>query len=282
MPATMQSSYIHGSSRTERDRLTLMNELINDRCLDALNLRNEKRVLDVGAGTGLFTRLMAETLPAESSIVAVERDPEQVEAALRNMGAGESRCAVDLRLGDAMNMPLEKEELGSFDLAHTRFLLEHVPDRGSVVSNLFSAVRPGGRFVLLDDDHDQMRFWPEPEGLSAAWRAYWRSYYRLETDPLIGRKLTSLLHQAGANPVRIDYLFYGACTGSAEFSGIVDNLLGVLHGARNTVLSAGEITPNNYDIALENFRQFKSLPDAAVWYVINLAEGCKPAETGQD
>jgi ubiquinone/menaquinone biosynthesis C-methylase UbiE len=282
MPVAMQSNYIHGSSQTERERLALMNELINDRCLSALNLDGERRVLDVGAGTGLFTCLMAESLPPDSSIVAVERDPEQLEAALRNIDSSENGCPVDFRVGDAMDLPLEKDEPGSFDLAHTRFLLEHVPDPGAVVINMVSALRPGGRIVLLDDDHDLMRFWPEPQGLGAAWRAYWRSYYRLETDPLVGRKLTSLLHRAGANPVRIDYLFYGACAGSAEFSGIVDNLLGVLQGARHTVLSAGEISAEKYDLALENFEHFKSLPDAAVWYVINLAEGCKPSENSQD
>ena len=282
MPSAMQTDYIHGSSQTERERLALMNSLINDRCLDALELTNEKRVLDVGAGTGLFTRLMAENLPADCRIVAVERDPEQAEAALGNIGSRENRCTIDFRVGDAMDMPLEQEEPGSFDLAHTRFLLEHVPDPVSVVENMVTAVKPGGRIVLLDDDHDLMRFWPEPEGLSEAWRAYWRSYYRLGTDPLIGRKLTSLLHQAGADPVRIDYLFYGACAGSTEFSGIVDNLLGVLRGARQAVLSAGEISAEQYDLALENFELFKSLSDAAVWYVINLAEGRKPAANSRN
>ncbi len=42
--------YIHGSSRTERDRLALMNRLINPGCIEALGLTNEQRVLE-GART---------------------------------------------------------------------------------------------------------------------------------------------------------------------------------------------------------------------------------------
>lgn len=46
---------------------------------------------------------------------------------------------IELRAGDAMRPPLAEAEWGSFDLAHARFVLEHVPDpfsgaRASVVA----------------------------------------------------------------------------------------------------------------------------------------------------
>ena len=40
-----------------------------------------------------------------------------------------------------------------------------------------------------------------------------------------------------------------------------------------TVSAAGEISLRDYDEALENFRRFKLLPDASVWYLTNWAEG---------
>ena len=269
----MSEHYIHGSSESERKRLALMNELINQRCLDALELDEEELVLDVGAGTGQFTRLMAQQLPHTSSIIAVEQNPDQVQAALQLADSDSHHGVIDFRIGDAAQLPLESHELGQIDLAHCRFLLEHVSRPLPVVRAMVAAVRPGGRVVLLDDDHELIRFWPEPGGLAAAWTAYYRSYRKLGNDPLIGRKLPSLLHQAGAKPSRITQLFYGACAGSPEFQGIVDNLIGVLSGVRQVVLSAGEINAKDYDAALENFASFSKLPDAAVWYVINWAEG---------
>jgi len=271
----MTEKYIHGSSRTERNRLALMNSLINARCLGALELCREKLVLDMGAGTGLFTRLIAEHLPATSRVVGVERDPQQVEAA-RKLARQKGGCAVEFRIGDATDPPLTESEKGQFDLAHTRFLLEHVPEPAAVVRAMVAAVRPGGRIVLADDDHDLMRFWPEPAGLVAAWEAYYRSYRRIGTDPFVGRKLAGLLYRAGARPSRITQLFYGACAGSEPFHGVVDNLIGVLEGARETVLSCGEISAGDYDTALDNFRSFRELPDAALWYAINWAEGRVP------
>lgn len=272
----MTSHYIHGSSTTERQRLALMNDLINAGCLRALALENESQVLDVGAGTGQFTRMMASQLPSGSRIIAVERDREQVRAAQERHDQAAGRCPVDFRIGDALDLPLTEAEMGTMDLAHARFLLEHVQDPAEVVRAMVAAVRPGGRIVLLDDDHDLMRFWPEPYGLMAAWKAYYRTYSNLGNDPLVGRKLASLLQRAGALPSRITQLFYGACAGMDSFPGVVDNLIGVMSGARSAVLSAGEITAQEYDTALDRFRRFKSLPDATVWYVINWAEGRVP------
>ncbi|MGH8034152.1 MAG: class I SAM-dependent methyltransferase [Lysobacterales bacterium] len=274
----MTDTYIHGSSAKERQRLALMNDLINQRCLLALELGNERLVLDVGCGTGQFSRLMAAALPPGSTVIAVEHNPDQVQAALQLTEESTGGCAVDFRIGDAQELPLEDTEMGQFDLAHTRFLLEHVHDPAAVVRAMVAAVRPGGRVVLLDDDHELMRFWPEPEGVMAAWKAYYRSYSRLRNDALVGRKLALLLADAGAPVIRIDQLFYGACAGMESFTGVVDNLIGVLQGARFTVLSAGEISKKDYDAALRSLRRFRDVPNAAVWYVVNLAEGKRRKE----
>jgi SAM-dependent methyltransferase len=273
----MASNYIHGQTTSERERLALMNSLINEGCLDALALTgDERRVLDVGCGTGQFTRLLAGRLGAESVLVALERDGGQLDAARRLFESDTPDCTVEFRQGDAASAAWPPAERGRFDLAHTRFLLEHVPDPAIVVRNMLQAVRPGGRIVLLDDDHDLLRLWPEPPGVAKAWEAYWRSYYRLGTDPLVGRKLCALLAEAGAQPTRNTQVFYGACAGDGRFGGIVDNLLAVLAGARDTVLAAAEIDAPGYDTALEAFRAFRDEPAASVWYPINLAEGTRP------
>lgn len=271
----MTEVYIHGSTDAERQRLNLMNELINGRCLQALALTAEKLVLDVGAGTGQFTQLMARSLSPDAHIIAVERDPQQVDAALRLLNSEEAVCEIDFRIGSATELPLANDEYARIDLAHARFLLEHVPDPAAVVTAMVGALRSGGRIVLADDDHELMRFWPEPEGIVDAWRAYYSSYQSLGTDPFIGRKLVSLIHGAGAQPVRNTQVFYGACAGSPEFSGIVENLGGVLEGARSTVISAQLINDSDYDRAITNLRSFQNARDAAVWYGINWAEGRK-------
>ena len=273
----MPDSYIHGSSAAEQQRLALMNELINARCVAELELGEERLVLDVGCGTGQFTTLMAEKLAPTACVIAVERDPAQIETALRLVPRVEDeKCQIDYRRGDVPALPLSQHEHGAVDLAHARFLLEHVADPASVTAAMVDTLRPGGRIVLADDDHYLMRFWPEPAGVMAAWQAYYRTYLDLGADPFVGRKLVSLIHQAGARPRRNTQLFYGACYGSEEFAGIVDNIIGVMYGASAAVVTAGHMAAQDYSDALEALRRFATTPGSAVWYGINWAEGVKP------
>lgn len=75
------------------------------------------------------------------------------------------------------------------------------------------AVRPGGRVVLADDDHDVLRLWPAAPRFEELWRAHCAQYTLRGTDPLIGRRLTCLLCAAGLVPIDATLLSFGACAG---------------------------------------------------------------------
>jgi SAM-dependent methyltransferase len=269
------SNYIHGTIPEEQERLGLMNELINEGCLREMRLEGGARVLDVGSGLAQFARLLARTAGADGLVVGVERDAEQLAAARRQAEAAGEAGLVDLRQGDATALPLEAGEWGTFDVAHTRFVLEHVPDPLAVVREMRRAVRPGGRVVLADDDHAMMRFWPVPAGLDRLWRMYVRTYDRLGNDPFVGRRLVALLHQAGLQPLRTTLVFYGGCAGQPRFKDYVDNLIGVLAGVRGAILGYDFLTAADFDQTLDNLRAWRERPDAAFWYAINWAEGMK-------
>ncbi len=272
----MKEQYVHGSSEKEQRRLALMNRLINQSCLRALDPGGEELVLDVGCGTGEFTRAIARCLPENSKVIAIERDPAQVATAVDRALEEDEAGLVDFRIGEAEFLPLTKKEFGSFDLAHTRFLLEHVNNPLAVVNSMFEAVRQGGRIVLADDDHDTLRLWPEPPGVMDAWRAYFETYRKKGNDPFIGRRLVQLLHQVGAEPQKNTLVFYGGCAGMREFQGIVHNLYEVLGGAADEVIHAKLMDEKAYIDALYALRDFSRMPDAALWYGINWAEGLKP------
>jgi SAM-dependent methyltransferase len=181
-----------------------------------------------------------------------------------------------LRHGDAVALPLRDEEWGRFDVAHARFVLEHVPDPLAVVRSMVRAVRPGGRIVLADDDHDVLRLWPEPPGFIAVWQAYIRTYERLGNDPFVGRRLVSLLHEAGATPVRNTWVFFGSCAGSPLFPAIVENATGVLSGSRDEILKTAGGEPDWFDRGIAEFNEWSLRPDAALWFALSWAEGMRP------
>lgn len=267
--------YVHGTEPDEQQRLTRLNTLINDACLRALSPRPGERVLDIGAGLGQMTRAIARA--AGARVIGIERSDEQIAEALRQACADGEEALLDLRPGDAMDPPLTPAEWGSFDAAHARFILEHVPDPLAVVRAMVRAVRPGGRIVLADDDHDILRLFPEPPGFAAVWRVYQRTYDRIGADPVVGRRLVALLHAAGAKPRRNQGLFFGSCSGHPDFAAYVENIARILEGARATILAVGETDEAGLDAAVTSLRVWAGRPDAAIWYSMAWAEGEKPA-----
>jgi SAM-dependent methyltransferase len=270
------SHYIHGTEPDEQHRLSRLNDLLNEACLRPVAPRPGQRALDVGSGLGQFTRLLARSVQPGGHVVGVERDPDQLATARQLAAADGEAELVDFRAGDATDLPLSAGEWGTFDLAHTRFLLEHVPDPLAVVRAMVRAVRPGGRVVLCDDDHALLRLWPEPAGVLAVWRAYERSYDRLGNDPYVGQRLVELLHRAGARPEHNDWVFFGACAGSPRFGPMVENFIGVLRGAKETLVRFDLFDGAAIDAALAAMREWGRRPDAALWYAAAVTVGRRP------
>jgi SAM-dependent methyltransferase len=270
------ATYIHGTHPDEQRRLSLLNEILNAASLRELQLRGRERILDLGSGLGQFSRAMARAAGPNGRVIAVERSEEQIAQARVLAAADGEPLAVDFRQGDAFEIPLALKEWGSFDVVHSRFLLEHVTDPLAVVRAMARASRPGGRIVLEDDDHDVLRLHPEPAGFAPLWQAYMRAYDRLGNDPLIGRRLVWLLHRAGAMPVRSTWIHFGACAGEPRFVSFAENLIGVIQSAREHVLREDLLERDQFDHAIAELHQWSLRPDAALWYAMCWAEGRAP------
>ena len=268
------SEYIHGTSSEEQQRLTLLNTvLLNEACLKELSLFGGERILDVGSGLGQFSRAMARG--GKATVVGIERSREQIDEAVRQAKADHEEGLVRFREGDARNLPLHDDEWETFDLAVTRFVLEHVPDPLNVVKQMAKAVRKGGRVVLADDDHDVLRLYPEVPGFADLWSAYMQTYSKLGNDPIIGRKLVSLLHEAGAAPVRNTWIFFGSNPGERRFDIYVNNLIGVIEGAKAEMVRQGLFEEKAFDQVIASFHSWRGQPDATLWYAVSWAEGIK-------
>lgn len=275
-----RGGYIHGTDPDEQYRLSKLNELINAESLPMLDLRPGARVLEVGAGLCQFARAMAKAAPG-SRVLAIERSREQIAEAERlAMHDGDAAMLNDgvvvIREGDALSMPLMPGETGHFDVAHARFLLEHVRDPFAVVKQMVDAVKPGGRVVLEDDDHEVLRLWPEPPGFSELWRAYMRTYDRLGNDPIVGRRLVELLHRAGAKPSRARWLWFGGCAGDGRLGPLVANAAAILRGAQRSIVDQGLMPASSAERAIGELELWGRRPDAVMWFAIAWAEGFRP------
>jgi SAM-dependent methyltransferase len=265
-----ESRYIHGTAKEEQERLSRLNQLLNDAALREMNIRRGETIVDFGCGLGQLTRAMARAAGVRA--IGLERSADQIAEAMRQARADGEEHLLELRESDVLGGNIEQS---SYDLAHARFVLEHVPDPLAVVTAMVRSVRPGGRIILQDDDHDVLRIWPEPPGLRPLWQAYMRTYDRLGNDPIVGRRLVALLHAADARPVRSTWLFFGACAGQETFPAFVENLHFLLAAARDTIVSAGLLGGEEVDETLAQIRRVGKRPDAAFWYAVAYAEGIR-------
>ncbi|MEO9875669.1 MAG: methyltransferase domain-containing protein [Anderseniella sp.] len=270
------SEYIHGSSPEEQHRLSLLNDILNEPCIRELNLQPGEKVLDLGSGLGQFTRLIAQTVGSKGHVVGIERDRHQILQAQRLADSSKESKLVEFRKGDALELPLSEAEWGTFDVAHARFLLEHVPRPDLVIEQMVRSVRPGGKVFVSDDDHDNFRPWPEPAGFPAIWRAYVRTYEKLGNDPYVGRKLVSLLQDAGLTAIRNSCVFFGGCAGNERFQAVADNLIGALEGAKDVMLSEEFLDEESFCTGIDGLQQWKAHSSAVLWYTVCCAEGTAP------
>ena len=268
--------YIHGTSPEEQRRLSLMNDvLLNPASLREMALAGDESIVDFGSGLGQFTRAMGRAVP-RGRVLGLERDAAQFAESRRLAEADAEAAHVEFRQADVLDPQLGDGEWGSFDVAHARFVLEHVPDPLRVVQNMVRAVRPGGRIIVADDDHDILRLFPDVRSVTALWRAYMRSYQLNRTDPIVGRKLVTLLHEAGAAPRRNTLIFFGGCAGMAHFDVLAANMLGVVLTARKLIVDNALFAAPAFDEAVAEFRAWSARPDAAIWYAMHWAEGVRP------
>jgi len=273
--------YVHGTTPDEQRRLSRLNDLLNDASLRQMGLEGGSRILDVGSGLGQLSRAMARRVRTGGGrVVGIERDETQMAEARRQARESGEQDLVEFRVGDAVDLPLDDREWGTFDVVHARFLLEHVADPPSVVRSMVRAARPGGRIVLEDDDHDVLRFHPELPETLRVWEAYVRSYRRFGRDPFVGRRLCALLHDAGASPTRNTWLFFGSCAGSPDFEAMIANFLGVLGGARAAIRE--EIPDAEIDRGIEALRGWAERPAAALWYATCWAGGVRDGRGSGD
>jgi ubiquinone/menaquinone biosynthesis C-methylase UbiE len=271
-----RSVYLHGTSAEEQARLGLLNRILNESSLREISLRGGERVVDFGSGLGVFTRAMRLAAGPSGSALGIERSEDQLRTARRLAAEAGEEAGVEFRHGDATAPPLGDGEWESFDVAHARFLLEHVPDPVAVVRPMVRAVRPGGRVVLEDEDHSIYRLWPSAPSVEALWEAYYRTYERVGNDPYVGKRLVSLLHEAGAVPRRCTWIFFGGCVGMESFPLLVENLRVIFEGAREAILEGGDVTAAAFDRAMREYAAWSERPDAAWWFAMAYAEGIKP------
>ncbi|UCB55758.1 MAG: methyltransferase domain-containing protein [Thiotrichales bacterium] len=116
----------------------------------ASGVKQGMAVADIGAGTGLFTRLFAERVGREGRVYAVDISRTFVENILRTsreQGLGNVEGIVNSDRD--VSLPPD-----SIDLAFLTDTYHHFEYPLSMLSSIRTAIRPGGRLIVIDFRRD--------------------------------------------------------------------------------------------------------------------------------
>jgi SAM-dependent methyltransferase len=103
------------------------------------------RVLDAGAGTGTFSKLVAADV---DSVVALEPEAELVPLLRENVAGHSNVIVVEGTAED-----VAAAGLGPFDAIVCLNVLEHIEDHAAVLRAFASVLAPGGHLLLLVPAH---------------------------------------------------------------------------------------------------------------------------------
>lgn len=111
------------------------------------------RVLDVGCGTGVFAARIREALPS-AQVWGVD-----LVSGMLTRGADRWRALaehVQPVQGDSERLPFAP---GSFDVITCANSFHHYPHQDRAVAEMFTALKPGGRLMLIDGYRDRPWGW---------------------------------------------------------------------------------------------------------------------------
>lgn len=147
-------------------------EWMNGCILARLQVDSGDRVLDVGCGTGLYARQLAERAGSVVCVDPSARMLEQVPNDLRLVAVQAS--AEDLVVGSPL-LPVDR-----FEAILVKEAIHHVAERGAVTGGLARLLAPGGRLLvvmlprridypLFQAAHERFTdLQPDPEAIAAA------------------------------------------------------------------------------------------------------------------
>jgi len=105
-----------------------------------------ERVLDLGCGAGTDSLVAAQMVAPEGSVVGIDMTREMLDKARRAagvMGAGN----VEFVESEAEQLPLAD---ASFDVVISNGVIDLIPDKDAVFSELYRVLAPGGRMQIAD------------------------------------------------------------------------------------------------------------------------------------
>lgn len=212
--------------------------------------------LEVGAGSGSIALWMSERVGQRGHVVATDINPRFLEdLAAPNL---------EVRRHDIVSDPLEEN---AFDVAHTRLVLLHLPERAKAIKKIVQSLRPGGWVVF--QEFEARSLWAKPE--------IYPGEHLLKTQVALqdvmmsrganlqfGRELPAVLENLGLSEVRAEG-YLARCTGGLVWGRL---FRANFQQMRDAILASGGVSEEEFAADLRRLDDpTVSWPSQILWSV---------------
>jgi ubiquinone/menaquinone biosynthesis C-methylase UbiE len=170
---------------------------------EKVDLKNKKRILDVGCGTGAVTRDIA--LLTRGDVIGIDTDTEKLRHAKRFTIDTPNVRSME---ADAIDLPFEDE---MFELVVFNIVLVYIKDQQKAINEMARVTQKNGVVLAtMEPDYASRINYPEDQLFPVALRYM----EEISADLCIGRKLKVLFNRAGLKTevgmgTETDYILIG-------------------------------------------------------------------------
>ena len=164
------------------------------------------KIVDVGCGTGDFTRYLARLCSGPCRAIGIDNRPQSIRAAEKDTKNEKLSKMIDYRIGDVLDIPIEENHS---DLTCCRTLLMHLKDPTRAVMEMARVTRPGGIVGAVEGGRMVSFLDPENEDYTQLSReaneAWLTSVQKIEGKEFkIGERLPSVFQKAGLSDIKAE------------------------------------------------------------------------------
>jgi|TARA_Y100000031_G_scaffold110647_1_gene121874 SAM-dependent methyltransferase len=153
-------------------------------------------LVDIGCGPGFVTAEIARSNQGVD-VIGIDTSDELLEVANNFTAAGIDNLS--FRNGDAYSSGFDND---SVDFIYSRLLYQHLEHPEKALEESKRILRPGGKVCVMDVDDTLQIFYPELPSFHALQMEAHKQQVAAGGDRRIGRKLPTLMEQAGLKNIR--------------------------------------------------------------------------------
>lgn len=190
--------------------------------LDFAGVGPGQTILDVGCGTGVITRDLAQRIGNQGKVIGIDPSERLIEVAVRRMEELGLEDRIEFRCGDGAALAFAD---GHFDLVVASLVFGHVPNGMEVLKEMVRVARPGGAVLAFDHDIDTIVIAAADRGLTRRIvHAYCDRYF---TRGWAGRELYGMFRQAKLEGITILPLTHVSTEFGVHWQRMVERLCSV-------------------------------------------------------